>query len=65
MFVTDAYFFMIPGGRQGSHAGSRKKLGLTCKGLAARIYLNGGSASLRNATQETSVLIPYTELDHQ
>ena len=29
---------MIPGGRQGSHSGSRKNLGLTCNGLSASMY---------------------------
>ena len=65
MFVTDAYFFMLPGGTQGSHAGSRKNLGLTCKKLAAHLCLNGGFASLRNSTQDSSFPISYTELVHQ
>jgi len=55
----------VPGGAQGSHAGSRKNLGLTCKKLAAHLCLNGGFASLRNSTQDSSFPISYTELVHQ
>ena len=56
---------MIPGGPQGSHAGSRKKLGLTSKKLAAHLCLSGGFASLRNSTQDSSFPISYTQLVHQ
>ena len=56
---------MIPGGTQGSHKGSKKNLGLTCKKLATHLCLNGGFASLRNSTQDSSFPISYTELNHQ
>ena len=63
--MTEAHFSMIPGSRQGLHAGSRKNLKLTYKGLAAKMSLHGGSASLKTCSQDKFFLISYTDLDHQ